>query len=157
MHIFWNIWLAFALIFNFFLSLGPIVFPRTQDCWWHYLREFTNETDETLHLNQFSNEAMRFDAKDYITHTHYKFRKTLKNNNLIACYYHVMYAFQSEFTIYYCLNAKEFLARNKRDIWSLSGSNGIRTHNHLVRKWTLNHLAKLAIGYDYWLNGWVFI
>ena len=100
MHIFWNIWLAFALIFNFFLSLGPIVFPRTQDCWWHYLREFINETDETLHLNQFSNEAMRFDAIDYITHTHYKFQKTLKNNNLIACYYHVMYAFQSEFTIY---------------------------------------------------------
>ena len=100
MHIFWNIWLAFALIFNFYLSLGPIVFPRTQDCWWHYLREFTNEADETLHLNRFSNDAMRFDAIDYITHTHYKFQKTLKNNNLIACYYHVMYAFQSEFTIY---------------------------------------------------------
>ena len=27
----------------------------------------------------------------------------------------------------------------------LSDSNGIRTHNHLVRKLTLNHLAKLAI------------
>ena len=27
----------------------------------------------------------------------------------------------------------------------LSDSNGIRTHNHLVRKRTLNHLAKLAI------------
>ena len=26
----------------------------------------------------------------------------------------------------------------------LSGSNGIRTHNHLVRKRTLNHLAKLS-------------
>ena len=26
----------------------------------------------------------------------------------------------------------------------LSDSNGIRTHNHLVRKETLNHLAKLA-------------
>ena len=23
-------------------------------------------------------------------------------------------------------------------------NNGIQTHNHLVRKWTLNHLAKLA-------------
>ena len=28
----------------------------------------------------------------------------------------------------------------------LSNSNGIRTNNHLVRKRTLNHLAKLAIG-----------
>ena len=28
---------------------------------------------------------------------------------------------------------------------SLSDSNGIRTHNHLVCKQTLNHLAKLAI------------
>ena len=26
----------------------------------------------------------------------------------------------------------------------LSDSNGIRTHNHLVRKQTLNHLVKLA-------------
>ena len=26
----------------------------------------------------------------------------------------------------------------------LSDSNGIRTHNHIVRKHTLNHLAKLA-------------
>ena len=32
-------------------------------------------------------------------------------------------------------------------------SNGIRTHNDLVRKRTLNHLAKLAV----WLNGWVFV
>ena len=27
---------------------------------------------------------------------------------------------------------------------SLSGSNGIRTHNHLVHKGTRNHLVKLA-------------
>ena len=43
-----------------------------------------------------------------------------------------------------CLNVKELLARSRRHIWSLSDSNGIRTHNHLVRKRTLNHLAKLA-------------
>ena len=34
--------------------------------------------------------------------------------------------------------------RNRGDIWSLSDCNGLRTHNHLVRKWTLNHSAKLA-------------
>ena len=34
--------------------------------------------------------------------------------------------------------------RDRRDIWSLSGSNGIRTHNHLVCKRTRNHLVKLV-------------
>ena len=58
--------------------------------------------------------------------------------------YHVTYMFQSESKLYSCLNVKELLARNRRDIWSLSDSNGIWTHNHLVRKWTLNHLPKLA-------------
>ena len=61
-----------------------------------------------------------------------------------VCYYYVMYAFQSESTLYSCLNIKELLARNKRDIWSLSDSNGIRTHNHLVGKRTLNQLGKPA-------------
>ena len=42
------------------------------------------------------------------------------------------------------LNVKELLAWNRHDIWNLSDSNGIRTHSHLVRKRTLNHLAKLA-------------
>ena len=41
-----------------------------------------------------------------------------------------------------CLNVKEDLARSRHHIWSLS--NGIRTHDHLVRKRTLNHLAKLS-------------
>ena len=44
-----------------------------------------------------------------------------------------------------CLNVKELFSRNTHDIWSLSDSNGIRTHNnHLVRKQKLNHLAKLV-------------
>ena len=43
-----------------------------------------------------------------------------------------------------CLNIKELLARSRRHIWSLGDSNGIRTHNHLVHKLTLNHLDKLA-------------
>ena len=37
-------------------------------------------------------------------------------------------------------------ARSRRHIWSLSHSNNIRTHNHLVRKQTINHLAHLAKG-----------
>ena len=70
---------------------------------------------------------------------------------LTVCYYHVMYAFQSKSTLYSCLNVKELLARNRRDIWNLSDCNGTRTHNHLVRKPTLNHLAKLA-SLAKWLN-----
>ena len=42
------------------------------------------------------------------------------------------------------LNVKELLARSRHHIWSLSDCNGIRTHNHLVLKRTLNHLANLA-------------
>ena len=58
--------------------------------------------------------------------------------------YHAMDTFQSYSTLYICLNVKEFFARNKHDIWSLSNCNETRTHNHLVCKRTLNHLAKLT-------------
>ena len=49
------------------------------------------------------------------------------------------------FFVYYSyLNVKKLLARIRRDIWSLSYCNGIRTYNQFVRNRTLNHLAKLA-------------
>ena len=64
--------------------------------------------------------------------------------HLTVCYYHVTSAFQSESTLCSCLNIKELLMWNKRDIWSLSDCNWTRIHNHLVWKRTLNHLAKLA-------------
>ena len=63
----------------------------------------------------------------------------------IVCSYHVTCAFHGESTLYSCLNAEELLARNRREIWSLSDCNGTRTHNHLVRKRTLKRT----------LNGWV--
>ena len=47
-----------------------------------------------------------------------------------------------------CLNIKELRAQSRRDTWSLSDCNGIRTHNHVIRKRTHNHSAKLAR----WLN-----
>ena len=71
----------------------------------------------------------------------------------LPMFYHFTNAFQSESTLFSYLNVKELFTRNRRDIWSLSDSNGIRTHNHLVRKRTLNHLAKRPV----WLNGWVFV
>ena len=39
----------------------------------------------------------------------------------------------SESTFYSCLNIKELLAQNRREIWSLSDCNGTRSHNQLVR------------------------
>ena len=41
-----------------------------------------------------------------------------------------------------CLNVAELLARSRPHFWSLSDSNEIRTHNHLVCKRTRNQLAK---------------
>ena len=39
---------------------------------------------------------------------------------------------------------KKAVKSNERATLRLGDCNGIRTHNHLVRKQTLNHLAKLA-------------
>ena len=64
--------------------------------------------------------------------------------HLAVCSYHVTYAFQSESTLYTCLNVKECHARNRRDTWSLSDCNETRTYNHSARKRTINRLAKLA-------------
>ena len=68
---------------------------------------------------------------------------------LTLCYYHVTYLFQSESTLYSCLNVKELPAWNKHDIWSLSGSNVIRSHNHLewlsVRSRTKRLLVRIPL------------
>ena len=64
--------------------------------------------------------------------------------HMTICSHRVTIAFQSESTLYNCLNVKKLLARNRRDIWSLYDHNGTQTDNHLVRKWTLSYIAKLA-------------
>ena len=64
---------------------------------------------------------------------------------LLECCYHVTYEFQRESTLYSLPECQgTILAQIRRHIWSLNDSNEIRTHNHLVRKRTLNHLVKLA-------------
>ena len=63
---------------------------------------------------------------------------TLNYSFSTACYYHVTYVFQSKSTFYSCLSFEQFLARNRRDIWSLSDSNEIGIHHHLVCKGTFN-------------------
>ena len=40
---------------------------------------------------------------------------TLLMNRLTVCSYHVTYAFQSESTLYSCLNVQELLARSRRE------------------------------------------
>ena len=74
---------------------------------------------------------------------------TCKLNVRTVCYYHVTYAFQSESTLHSWLNVKEFLAQNKRNIWSLSDSNRIRTHNYLVHKWLSIRLRTKWFGFEY--------
>ena len=54
---------------------------------------------------------------------------SLEKQSLSMAFYKkvTIYAFQSESTLYGSLNVKEFLAWNKRHIWSLSDWNGTQT------------------------------
>ena len=63
---------------------------------------------------------------------------------------------QSESTLYDCQNVKELLARSRCEIWSLSDCNWARTHNHLVHKRTLNHLAELAKWFSYVVSTYLY-
>ena len=69
----------------------------------------------------------------------------ISNISLTVCSCHVTNAFQSESTLYSCLDVKELHARSRREIWRLSDCNWTQTQNHLVRKQTFNHLAKLSV------------
>ena len=60
-------------------------------------------------------------------------------NWMYSC--HVTYAFQSESTLYSCLNVKE-LPWSRCKVWSLSDYNWTWTRNHLVHKRTLRELSK---------------
>ena len=42
--------------------------------------------------------------------------RQIELENSTVCSYHVTYAFQSESTLYCCLNVKEILARNRGEI-----------------------------------------
>ena len=70
-----------------------------------------------------------------------------RDNQILTASYHATYAFYVLEWIYTVQvpECRELLARKRRDILSLSDCNRIRTLNHLIRKWTLNHLAKLAM------------
>ena len=59
-----------------------------------------------------------------------------------VCSYHVAYAFQSESTLYSCLNVKELVAQNWHNIWSLSDCNGT-----VLRKELLEIQANIECGH----------
>ena len=59
---------------------------------------------------------------------------------LTVCSCHDTYAFQSESTLYSCLNVKKLLSWSRCEIWKLSECNWTQTQNHLVLIWTLNHV-----------------
>ena len=71
-----------------------------------------------------------------------------------VCSGHVTYTFQSESTLYSCLNVKEIFARSRHETWSLSDCKWTQTHNRLVHKRTLNHSVKLAKWTVEWMDKW---
>ena len=106
--------------------------------------------------------------------------------HLIACSYHVTYAFQSESTLYSCLNVKELLARSRREIlkfkWLQLDSKWIKASSKefldiqatiecgftlkrvrdMIRTYNqMHHTDKYSqhssIIWPVWLNGWVFV
>ena len=80
----------------------------------------------------------------YFVNEHSTIRPSWANVYLTLPSYRVTYGFQTESRIYICLNIKELLAPNSRDIWSLSDCSETRNHSQLVQKRTLNHLTKLT-------------
>ena len=44
---------------------------------------------------------------------YYTWKNVKSSYNLIVCFYHVTYEFESESTLYSCLNVKELLARSR--------------------------------------------
>ena len=67
-----------------------------------------------------------------------EFRVLIFTLHLALSSYDVTYVFKRDSTVYIYLNIKELLFWNRRDIWGLSECKETRTHNHLVRKRTLN-------------------
>ena len=125
--------LTFDFAFDCKKLIFMVCFYETQtnmlisEIWFRNTDEKINIIVEKIHQFPFNFFVQRYHA--------YKDRWTV-------CSCHVTYAFQSESTLYSCLNVKELLARSRREIWRWSDCNWTRTQNHLVLKRTLNHLAK---------------
>ena len=114
-------------------------------CMMQFLKHRTNSISSDLYEE---NQPIKMRVSHYsnIWRLNQKYRRiNLKGTWLIVCSYHITYAFQSESTFYSCLNVKEFLARNRREIWSLSDCNWTQTHNHFARKQAFICTVHLAL------------
>ena len=87
--------------------------------------QYNNNYHHSINKEPINADCSAFTEKNEMNHQApgYKFndrvRVTLKNSQekyLFVCSYHVTDAFQSEFTLYSCLNVKELLAQNKCEI-----------------------------------------
>ena len=95
-----------------------------------------------LQLKALAHYSKKFyEEENYNQHRCSLYKTKAKNKNVWLHVLIMLHMFQSEPTLYSCLNIKKFLAWWKRDIWIISESNGTQTHNHFVRKRKLNHLA----------------
>ena len=65
--------------------------------------------------NKARNEFRKLKQKVTNYNLRYDLIKELEKD-LIVCFYHVTYEFESESTVYSCLNVKELLARSRRHI-----------------------------------------
>ena len=121
-----------------------------------------NSSPTLLRLNHFPPRTFFFHPFSPLINYWVKFSIRVWSDILMlaVCSYHVTYAFQSESTLYSCVNVTDILARSRREIWSLSDWNWTWTHNHIVHKRTLNHLAKPAslakwLSVRLWTKRWV--
>ena len=69
---------------------------------------------------------------------------SVKECFLTVCSCHVTCTFQSESTLYSCLNVKELLAQSRCKFGSLGDCNCFRTQNQLVRKRTLSQFGQMV-------------
>ena len=64
--------------------------------------------------------------------------------NIVNCWNHTQEKSNRQISIQDAYLYHDKTLQSPKSIFALSDSNMIRTHNHLVHKWTLNNLAKLA-------------
>ena len=98
------------------------------------LRKYLARYFQSLLNSWFFNDFRQEQCKQ---NTLFSFVNFVTWDYMTLCSYHVKYAFQSESTLYSCLNVKEFLARNARNSLLESSRNSLLTTQ-------LNHLPSLV-------------
>ena len=74
------------------------------------------ESESNIAIDWFTKNEMIINPDKFQAIILDKKKSNLTNIPLTVCSYHVTYAFQSESTLYSCLNVKELLARSRREI-----------------------------------------